>query len=136
MKDLIVKLSEALDVEAEVVENVDYLKHVRFSEGKTGWNGSVSFGIYTVSIFVGYGAYSSPRRKLQDPQDYTAFEVAVLRARAGESSSDFITNSILDVGDDVAGYLTRDEVNSLIEMVDNKWKSHEQEYKKFLNKIK
>ena len=132
----LIKLAEALNVEAEVVEDVDYLKHMRFSEGKTGWNGSVSFGIYTVSIFVGYGAYSSPREKLQDPQEYSAFEVAILRARPGDSRCDFITDSMLDAGDDVVGYQDRNEVNSIIEMVENRWKSHEQEYKKFLNNIK
>jgi hypothetical protein len=59
-----------------------------------------------LSIIAGEGTYSIPRKKLDNPLDYDAYEIAFM-----DNDGEWITNEVTDYkDDDVIGFLSKDEV--------------------------
>jgi uncharacterized protein YcnI len=73
-------------------------------EFKNGWKISVSAGEFP---------YSYPRENFGNPEGYSSFEVAVI-----DNNDDFATKRITDSTDDVLGWMSRDEINELIQVVE------------------
>lgn len=67
---------------------------------------------YSISVIAGPGTYSSPTKAFESPADYEKFEVAIF-SRPGE----FITDRLFDCGD-VAGWITRDQINEVISKIE------------------
>ena len=74
-------------------------------EFKNGWKISVSAGEFP---------YSYPRENFGNPEGYSSFEVAVI-----DNNDDFATKRITDCDDDVLGWMSRDEINELIQVIEN-----------------
>ena len=70
---------------------------------------------FLLSVVAGQGLYSLPREKHLNPDDFSKFEVAILNEN-GFCTKDFVP----DAGDDVLGWQTRDDINTLIETIINK----------------
>lgn len=68
-----------------------------------------------LSVVAGDGLYSLPREKHLNPDDFSKFEVAILDEN-GFCTKDFVP----DANDDVLGWQTRDDINTLIETIINK----------------
>ena len=66
-----------------------------------------------LSVMAGSGMYSTPRENLNSPDDFSAFEIAIFNSNGGWATRDFFPNC----GDDVMGWQSREEINSIIEMV-------------------
>ncbi len=73
-------------------------------EFKNGWKISVSAGEFP---------YSYPRENFGNPEGYTSFEVAVI-----DNNDDFATKRVSDDDDDVLGWMSRDEINELIQVIE------------------
>ena len=73
-------------------------------EFKNGWKLSVSAGEFP---------YSYPRENFGNPEWYSSFEVAVI-----DNNDDFATKRITDSNDDVLGWMSRDEINELIQVIE------------------
>jgi hypothetical protein len=73
-------------------------------EFKNGWKISVSAGEFP---------YSYPRENFGNPEGYSSFEVAVI-----DNNDDFATKRITDSDDDVLGWMSRDEINELIQVIE------------------
>lgn len=89
---------------------------LRFRKQTHGGIGSVlkTKSKVTISIQAGEGLYSTPRENDLELYSYTAFEVALL-----DIKGDFITDRFLHCGNDkVAGWVSRDVINTLIYQLD------------------
>ena len=73
-------------------------------EFKNGWKISVSAGEFP---------YSYPRENFGNPEGYSSFEVPVI-----DNNDDFATKRITDSDDDVLGWMSRDEINELIQVIE------------------
>lgn len=63
-----------------------------------------------LSIIAGKGAYSNPREAKFHSDDFRSFEVAIL-----DGEGNFITMKFApDAGDDVLGWMSREDINELI----------------------
>lgn len=67
-----------------------------------------------ISVVCGRYFYSTPKMDLMFADEYETYEVAVF-----SPDGEFITSEFIDCyGDDVAGYLTKDDVSDLMTNVD------------------
>jgi len=67
-----------------------------------------------LSVQAGQGLYSTPRADGLDPESYSAFEVAII-----DIKGDFVTDKFIDCGGDkVAGWVSRERINDLINFLD------------------
>lgn len=66
---------------------------------------------YQLSVVAGAFAYSIPRKDFESADEYEAFEIAVF-----DQDGEFVTSQF-GFGDDVQGWLTRDEINQLMEKI-------------------
>lgn len=79
---------------------------------KDGWHGVLKLENYTLSVIAAKHAYSTPREYLQNVEDYSKFEVAVI------GKEDFDTRKIFPFEfDDVFAYKSREEINDIIKTV-------------------
>ena len=87
---------------------------IEFSQNpyKNGWYGVLNIKDYTVSVVGAKYAYSEPRETLQDVEDYSKFEVAVIK-KGGFATRDIFPNEL----DDVLAYQSREEINDIIKTV-------------------
>lgn len=69
---------------------------------------------WVISVAAGRTPYSTPREDLGQPELFSSFEVAIFN-----SNGDFATEEIFP-GNDVLGWKSRDEINSIIILVDEK----------------
>ena len=70
-----------------------------------------------LSVVAGQSFYSNPREDLDDVDLFDSFEVAVLR-RDVVGWSDFVTKEFVpNANDDVLGWQTRGEINTLMLLV-------------------
>jgi len=69
---------------------------------------------YSISVIAGQMAYCNPRQSLEDPQSYQTYEIAVF-----DKSGDFVTQRFVEeeLNDDVCGWLTKDEINEIMQKV-------------------
>ena len=89
---------------------------LRFRKQTHGGIGSVlkTKSKVTISIQAGEGLYSTPRENDLELYSYTTFEVALLNTKG-----EFITPQFINChGDTVAGFVTREVINSLIYQLD------------------
>ncbi len=70
---------------------------------------------FTISVFAGVGAYSTPRKDLPNPDDFAAFEVAVF-----DDGGDFTKEFFPDHHDNVLGWQGRDEITALMLLIQSK----------------
>lgn len=70
---------------------------------------------FSLSVIAGGMAYSTPRADVQDPEHFAAFEVAVF-APDGDFTREFFPE---DHNDDVIGWQTRDEINTILLQIQN-----------------
>ena len=66
-----------------------------------------------LSVSAGEFPYSYPRENFGNPEGYSSFEVAVI-----DNNDDFATKRITDSNDDVLGWMSRDEINELIQVIE------------------
>jgi len=71
---------------------------------------------FEISVIAGEFAYSTPRESSLDPDFFSEFEVAVFNSD-GEFVRDFFPG---DHNDDVLGWQTRAEINTLMLLVQSK----------------
>lgn len=68
-----------------------------------------------ISVIAGEFAYSTPKDYLYDVKEYLNFEYAIFN-----EDGNFITRDFVDgIMDDVVGYATREEIESVIEKLEN-----------------
>lgn len=70
---------------------------------------------FALSVIAGGPFYSTPRRNSNDPDFFSAFEVAVFTPD-GEFTREFFPDSY----DDVLGWQDREEINALISKIQSK----------------
>ena len=78
-----------------------------------GINSRAEFGNgFTISVVAGGFAYSTPRRDLPNPDDFSAFEIAVF-----DVSGNFTKEFFPDHHDNVLGWQDREEINALMLLI-------------------
>lgn len=84
-----------------------------FAKDEMGtWRCRENINNYEVSIVAGKYVYSTPRENLSDPNDFSEYEIAIFKD--GEFTREFFDS---DHYDDVMGYVTKEEINSLISKI-------------------
>lgn len=87
-------------------------KDLKFEPRETGGVGAsltLDNGII-VSVIASRGSYSTPRKDLSSPEEYSSFEVALL-----DEDREFITGQVIPgCNDDVVGWRSRGEINSIM----------------------
>jgi len=69
----------------------------------------------SLSVSAGEGIYCSPREDRSSINQYLTFEIAVF-----DADDNFITKTFFpDHNDDVVGWLSRDEINDLMDRISN-----------------
>ena len=71
---------------------------------------------FSISVIAGGLAYSTPRKDMDSPDDFEAFEVAVF-APDGEFTREFFPE---DHNDDVLGWQERGQINALMLLIQSK----------------
>jgi len=71
---------------------------------------------FELSVIAGEFAYSAPRENNEDPDFFLEFEVAVFNSD-GEFTREFFSE---DTNDDVLGWQDRDEIDSLMLLIQSK----------------
>ena len=71
---------------------------------------------FEISVIAGEFAYSTPRQSSPDPDFFSAFEVAVFND-SGEFTREFFPE---DHSDDVLGWQTRADINTLMLLIQSK----------------
>jgi hypothetical protein len=68
-----------------------------------------------VSVVAGDFAYCEPRKNLKTQREYKNFEIAVLEG------TEFVTRRYFkkNIGDDVVGFMSREEITALLEAIEN-----------------
>ena len=80
-----------------------------------GIQGKLKVNGFTLSVVGGSGMYSQPREDLNSVDDFSSFEIAVF-----DSNGDWATKTFFpDNGDDVKGWVSRDEITELIGKLQN-----------------
>jgi hypothetical protein len=70
----------------------------------------------TISVQAGSGIYSTPKENLTSPDQFSSFEVAMWDEDREWVTKDFVS----DAGDDVLGWKSRDEINALMLLIQDK----------------
>lgn len=65
---------------------------------------------YTISVVAGNGLYSTPRKSLSDPNEFSEFEVAIFNKDGEFATTEFFPNH----NDDVLGWQSRADINTLM----------------------
>lgn len=83
-----------------------------------GWRGTLEIGPYTLSVGASDFHYSSPRKNLSSPQEYIAYEVAVMKGFL------FVTEEVrsavgfrrdeINADTDVLGWIPREVIDEII----------------------
>jgi hypothetical protein len=66
-----------------------------------------------LSVVAGSGMYSTPRENLNSPDEFSTFEVGIFGPDGGWATRNFFPNC----SDDVMGWQSREEINSIIELI-------------------
>lgn len=74
-----------------------------------GVQGILKVNGHTLSVVAGEGLYSEPRKNLKSPTAFDSFEVGIFNDRG-----DFVTNDFLPIGDDIAGWQTREMIDMIL----------------------
>jgi hypothetical protein len=71
---------------------------------------------FEISVIAGEFAYSTPRENSLDPDFFSAFEVAIFNDEGEFVTQDFFQ----DINDDVMGWQTRADINTIMIVVQSK----------------
>ena len=71
---------------------------------------------FEISVIAGQFAYSTPRENSLDPDSFSAFEVAIFNDKGEFVTQDFFQ----DINDDVMGWQTRADINTIMMVVQSK----------------
>ena len=71
---------------------------------------------FEISVIAGQFAYSTPRENSLDPDFFSAFEVAIFNDKGEFVTQDFFQ----DINDDVMGWQTRADINTIMMVVQSK----------------
>ena len=83
--------------------------------GGVGASHTFNNGI-TISVQAGSGIYSTPKENLTSSDEYSSFEVAMW-----DEDREWVTRDFLfDYHDDVLGWKSRDEINALMLLIQDK----------------
>jgi len=89
-------------------------ENLKFDRTSGGWRSQTDLDNgFKVSVVAGVFAYSTPREDLSDPQDYSAYEIAIFDSEGEWATRKFVP----DHHDDVIGYLSKEDISSLISNV-------------------
>jgi len=70
---------------------------------------------YTLSVVCGAFAYCTPREDLDSPDKHSSFEIAIW-----DDKENWVTKRFFpDHHDDVVGWLSREEINDLMDRISN-----------------
>jgi len=97
---------------------VKEFKDLVFEEqGHGGLGSSTKIGEHTLSVQCGKFVYCNPREDKPSENMFSSFEVAVI-----DSDGDFVTEKFIDDSEEggVAGWVTRDTINQVINQLTNK----------------
>jgi hypothetical protein len=70
---------------------------------------------FTISVIAGRDFYSTPRRDLPNPDDFSAFEIAVF-----DVGGNFTKEFFPDHHDNVLGWQDRGQINALMLLIQSK----------------
>ena len=88
-------------------------ENLKFIQDNMGtWRCRQDINGYEISVVGGEFVYSSPRTNLSDPYEYSQYEIAIFKD--GEFTREFFDS---DHYDDVMGYLTKEQILSLISKI-------------------
>ena len=71
---------------------------------------------FEISVIAGEFAYSTPREQNPDPDFFSAFDVAIFNDKGEFVTQDFFQ----DIEDDVMGWQTRADINTIMMVVQSK----------------
>jgi len=71
---------------------------------------------YILSVQCGERSYCRPREDLDSPEDYDTFEIAIWEAAGNRV---WCTQRFADTDDDVLGWVSREEIEKIIENILN-----------------
>jgi len=71
---------------------------------------------FELSVIAGEFAYSTPRENSLDPDFFSEFEIAIFNDEGEFVTQDFFP----DAGDDVMGWQTRADINSIMMVIQSK----------------
>lgn len=92
-------------------------KDLEFKKVGHGGFGSHSvIGDHVLSVQCGQFVYSTPRENLDAPSKFSSFEIAIWK---NDSSKEFVTDQFTDTDDEVAGWVSRDEITGVIQKLKN-----------------
>lgn len=86
-------------------------KDIEFKRHPHGYGiqGSLTVNGHILSVVAGEGLYSEPRKNLTSPDDFESFEVGIFNDKG-----DFVTNDFLPIGDDIAGWQSREMIDMIL----------------------
>jgi len=76
-----------------------------------GIGAHIELGGFVLSVQAGESIYSTPRENLTTADEYSAFEIAVWEA---EGEQKWVTRDFIETNDDVAGWVTREEIDRVM----------------------
>jgi hypothetical protein len=82
-----------------------------------GFGSTTEINGYILSVQCSSSHYCAPRFNLSSVEDYSTFEIAVIKGKNGN----FVTSNFINEHnpDDVAGWVTREEINEVIKKIEN-----------------
>jgi len=83
-----------------------------------GFGSRTEINGYILSVQCSSSHYCTPRINLSSVEDYSAFEIAVIKGKNGK----FVTSKFFDENNpnDVEGWVTREEINEVIKKIEEK----------------
>jgi len=79
-----------------------------------GWSSVTTIAHHTLSVQCGRFPLCTPRENLSSPTEHSSFEIAVWE-NAGDMK--WVTKDFTDCNDDVAGWVSRDEITEVIKKI-------------------
>jgi hypothetical protein len=81
-----------------------------------GWGSQTEINGFVLSVQAGSSNYCIPREDLESVNEYASFEIAIWEA---DGDRNWVTRDFfLDHNDDVVGWLSRGEINTLIKRLE------------------
>ena len=80
-----------------------------------GFGSHTEVGNFILSVQCGQRNYCTPRQDLDDVEEYASFEIAIWPK---DHSKPWCTQDFVEGIDDVAGWQSREEINSIIQKLE------------------
>jgi len=82
-----------------------------------GFGAIAKIGNHTISVQCGDMAYCTPRENLKSVEDYFSFEIAIWEGDDLSFGAWVTRDFVEDCDEDVAGWIGRDQINKIIELL-------------------